>query len=49
MALRTLLFLITNLVVVLTISILLQLATAAGLLPPICPCSPCCLAASAGV
>jgi len=32
MALRTVLFLITNLVVVLTISILLQIATAAGLL-----------------
>jgi heat shock protein HtpX len=40
MALRTVLFLITNLVVVLTISILLQLATAAGLLPPDLPLLP---------
>ncbi len=40
MALRTVLFLITNLVVVLTISILLRLATAAGLLPPGLPLLP---------
>ena len=40
MALRTVLFLITNLVVVLTISILLQLAAAAGLLPPDLPLLP---------
>jgi len=40
MALRTVLFLITNLVVVLTISILLQIATAAGLLPPDLPLLP---------
>ncbi|MFM7266372.1 MAG: protease HtpX, partial [Cyanobium sp.] len=40
MALRTVLFLITNLVVVLTISILLQIATAAGLLPADLPLLP---------
>jgi heat shock protein HtpX len=40
MALRTVLFLITNLVVVLTISILLQIATAAGLLPTDLPLLP---------
>jgi heat shock protein HtpX len=40
MALRTVLFLITNLVVVLTISILLQLASTAGLIPPDLPLLP---------
>ena len=40
MALRTVLFLITNLVVVLTSTILLQIATAAGLLPADLPLLP---------
>ena len=37
MALRTVLFLITNLAVVLTISLILNLLTALGLLPPDMP------------
>ena len=41
MALRTLLFLITNLAVVLTISLILNLLTSIGLLPPDLPLLPC--------
>jgi heat shock protein HtpX len=40
MALRTVLFLVTNLVVVLTISVVLQLASAAGLIPADLPLLP---------